>query len=311
MTLTLSVVVAQGGGDVTQCLASLRRLRAPAHEVVVVVPTSTAEAAACGVVSQVQSVLPKAQVLSGDRPWQLGLTVARGDVVAFIDHDALVEPDWATEILRPYEDAAVVAVGGRVSHGESDDGARGLVGRLLPDGRLITGFTADLGRVLDVDHLAGAVVTARRDAVQAAGGVYGEGTMARQWQAADLSLRLRRHGRLVYQSSASARTPAPELRRQSLRELYAARRDHVMLLTRNVGWPLSRYYVSTVVRAQQAYAVKIRRWLRDPVASRRPLGHRIRKIGQAVSSCCSEILGLAAGVLVSALMSPGGPRELA
>lgn len=295
MTLTLSVVVAQRHGDVTECLKSLHRLHDPAHEVIVVVPGFTEKYAANGA----GSGCAESRVLSGERPWERGLSAARGDVVAFLDHDARVEPQWTAEVLRPYEDPTVVAVGGRVTHGETGGERPELVGRLLPDGRLTDGFSADLDRVVEVDHLAGAVLTGRRGALLAAGGIHGEEGMPRHWQVADLSLRLRRYGRLVYQPSAVTRTAVPERRRPSGRELYAARRDHVVLLARNADKRarVTRTYAYTVVGAQQTYAAKIRRWLRDPVASRRPWGHRIRKIGQAISSSISEVLGLAVGLL--------------
>jgi glycosyltransferase involved in cell wall biosynthesis len=41
-----------------------------------------------------------------------GLTVARGDVVAFLDDDAEAEPRWLSLLAESYADPAVVAVGG-------------------------------------------------------------------------------------------------------------------------------------------------------------------------------------------------------
>ncbi len=38
--------------------------------------------------------------------------VAHGDVVAFLDDDAWADPDWLDQLLLPYEDDHVVAVGG-------------------------------------------------------------------------------------------------------------------------------------------------------------------------------------------------------
>ena len=42
----------------------------------------------------------------------IGLAHARGDVVAFIDDDAIPEPDWLDNLLAAYADPQVVAVGG-------------------------------------------------------------------------------------------------------------------------------------------------------------------------------------------------------
>jgi len=64
--------------------------------------------------------LPDAHVLentrtrgaAGSRNAALGLT--RGDVVAFLDDDAVAEPDWVEEMLRGYEDDGVLGVGGHL-----------------------------------------------------------------------------------------------------------------------------------------------------------------------------------------------------
>jgi GT2 family glycosyltransferase len=44
----------------------------------------------------------------------LGLKKARGEVICFIDDDAIIEPGWMNAILGPYEDATVGGVGGPV-----------------------------------------------------------------------------------------------------------------------------------------------------------------------------------------------------
>lgn len=50
--------------------------------------------------------------LSGAR--NTGVSVATGDVVAFLDDDAYAEPDWLECLLDAYDDPAVMAVGGDV-----------------------------------------------------------------------------------------------------------------------------------------------------------------------------------------------------
>ncbi|MCD5401861.1 glycosyltransferase [candidate division NPL-UPA2 bacterium] len=43
----------------------------------------------------------------------VGIRAAEGDIVAFIDDDAVAEPDWLENLVRPFEVPEVVAVGGR------------------------------------------------------------------------------------------------------------------------------------------------------------------------------------------------------
>jgi len=45
----------------------------------------------------------------------LGIQQAKGDIIAFIDDDALPFPDWAEEMVKTYEDGSVIGVTGPVS----------------------------------------------------------------------------------------------------------------------------------------------------------------------------------------------------
>lgn len=50
--------------------------------------------------------------LAGSR--NTGALAATGSIVAFIDDDAVPEPDWLERLAEPYEDTTVVAVGGGI-----------------------------------------------------------------------------------------------------------------------------------------------------------------------------------------------------
>ncbi len=45
-----------------------------------------------------------------------GIAESTGDVLAFVDADCLVEPQWLTELVRPFEDPAVGSVAGDLQH---------------------------------------------------------------------------------------------------------------------------------------------------------------------------------------------------
>ncbi len=62
--------------------------------------------------------IPNARVIFNDG--ELGLSAARnlgikkamGDIIAFVDDDVLISPDWAEEMIKTYEDDSVIAVTG-------------------------------------------------------------------------------------------------------------------------------------------------------------------------------------------------------
>jgi cellulose synthase/poly-beta-1,6-N-acetylglucosamine synthase-like glycosyltransferase len=45
-----------------------------------------------------------------------GIAESSGDILAFLDADCLAEPQWLTELARPFEDPEVGAVGGDLQH---------------------------------------------------------------------------------------------------------------------------------------------------------------------------------------------------
>ncbi len=315
MTLTVSVVVVTYGrpDSVRECLTHLARLRTTPLEVIVVdaTPADTTR-------RLVREEFPEARLIHstlgrGTTPEsrQMGFAVTRGDVVAFIDDDAYVAEDWLDELVAPYADPAVVAVGGRADNdipGEESEGL-GQIGRLLPDGRLTGHFGADPGRIIEVDHLLGANMSFRRSALAEIGGIRGNYPGTCLCEESDISLRLRATGgTLLFAPRAVVRHVAAPYgiggKRFDRRYLYYLRRNHVVMLVRNFGWrdPLARRYVRTAVRAQQAYLSEARRRL-SPVksdGSRRPLRKRA-KSPVVLTRAVAELAGLVAGVPAAAV----------
>lgn len=84
------------------------------HEILVVVDHQPAvlERAAADLPGVVALPSAEAPGLAGCR--NTGAREASGSIVAFIDDDAVPEPDWLEQLAGPYEDDGVVAVGGDV-----------------------------------------------------------------------------------------------------------------------------------------------------------------------------------------------------
>jgi GT2 family glycosyltransferase len=104
--------------------------------------------------------------LSGAR--NSGVRAARGEVLAFLDDDAVAAPDWLEHLLAPYRDPAVIGVGGSIE--PLWPRARP---RFMPDefdrvvGCTYRGMPTTTSRVR---NLIGANMSVRRDLFEAVGG---------------------------------------------------------------------------------------------------------------------------------------------
>jgi GT2 family glycosyltransferase len=115
---TVSVVVCAythaRGGELLEALESLRDQSRSAHEVIVVVDRNPdlldwVRARAPGVLAIENGGQPG---LAGAR--NSGVRVARGDIVAFLDDDAVAAPSWIERLSAAYRDPRVVGAGGAV-----------------------------------------------------------------------------------------------------------------------------------------------------------------------------------------------------
>jgi GT2 family glycosyltransferase len=240
----------------------------------------------------------------------IGIADLSEDVVAFIDDDAFAEPDWLEQILRPYRDAGVGAVGGRALNNQPGEETQGLgqIGLLLPDGRLTGYFAADPGRDLDVHHMLGANMSVRLSAIRAVGGIHDfyPGTCLRE--DADIGLRIGRAGRrVVYAPKAVVHhvggTYAKGRRFDSRYHFYGAR-NHVVLLVTALGWgdPHVRRYLRTAAKQVAHEFGTGLRSLRDPKresprAKLRGLAGGIRR---GAIDVVGTIVGLGAAVAAAA-----------
>lgn len=187
---------------------------------------------------------------------QIGCSLTREDIVAFLDDDANAWADWLEQLLARYESSDVGGVGGAALNGVPGEREAGIgsIGLLLPDGRLTGNFAADPGRDVEVDHLLGANMSFRRAAIDAIGGIYGNypGTCLRE--ESDLALRIKNAGyRLVFTPDAVVdHLPGDYAkgRRFDRRYVYYANRNNVVLLCRVYGMdaPIVRRFVVTAGR---------------------------------------------------------------
>lgn len=108
------VIVSRGRPDtLCLCLAGVARLRRATYEVIVVAdPGGCAAARALPFARQLKLIEFNRANISEAR--NLGIAQAAGDVVAFIDDDAVPEPRWLDHLLAVFADTRVAAAGGFV-----------------------------------------------------------------------------------------------------------------------------------------------------------------------------------------------------
>lgn len=218
---------------------------------------------------------------------------ATGDVVAFLDDDANVQPQWLGAVVRAFADPTVGAVAGRTLNGQPGEEAEGVdrIGLLLPDGELTGNFAADPGEVRDVDHGIGANMSFRRDVLAELGGFRDDfpGTALRE--DTDMFLRVRALGyRAVFVPDAVAvHVAAPHVKgeRFDWRYVFWGRHNHALLLARNVG----------------VFSSCFRRWLATAVATSFTVSGRSlpRKVFRTAASLAGLLAGLGTVILKKAL----------
>ncbi len=100
----------------------------------------------------------------------LGLDAARGDIVCFIDDDAVPRNDWLAKIEAHFSaDPKLVGLGGRdrmyVEGKKLVEGQKPIVGKLQWFGRMIANHNLGVGQPREVDFLKGVNMSYRREAI--------------------------------------------------------------------------------------------------------------------------------------------------
>ena len=128
----------------------------------------------------------------------LGVAEAKGDVIAFVDDDALLSASWAQEMINTYVDESVIGVTGSISPLWQD----GEVGWFPAELDWILGATgfANLNAVVETRNVFGANMSFRKEAFELGGlfltslGAKGGGTSGKHelvGEETELSMRVR------------------------------------------------------------------------------------------------------------------------
>jgi GT2 family glycosyltransferase len=137
----------------------------------------------------------------------LGIAAAKGEIIAFIDDDSMVREGWLANLVSSYNAEDIGGVGGRVID-EMEiryQLTAPVVGRVLPDGRLIDNFALEVNETIKVDRLKGCNMSFRKQVFQRVGlfdNQY-DATPHSTFEEVDFCTRVKKHGyKLLFNSQA-------------------------------------------------------------------------------------------------------------
>ena len=185
----------------------------------------------------------------------VGIDESRGEILAFIDDDCLVQEGWLRNVVACYgPDSSIGGVGGRVidKHYPPDDHTP--IGKVLPDGSRTTNFGRETAETCQVDWIPGNSMSFRKDVLLEIGPFDENLTITNDGEDLDMCIRVGRAGyKIMYCSTA--RLVHKSIRRSEgysyMRPLthYSMTRNKVYLMIKNWGfrkeWMLAILYGDT------------------------------------------------------------------
>ncbi len=259
--LTVVVPTRDRPDRLARCLAAIAALD-PAPGAVVVVDSASTDAHAMATVVGGAAALVRCERPGASRARNAGALAAATPLVAFVDDDVRVAPDWAARIVAPFADPDVVLVTGSVRAGAAEGLERAVaVTDDVPGGRFDGSFVGNVG--------ASANLAVRREALVSVGGfdvLLGAGGRFRAAEDLDLIDRVLRQTS-VQPGSGWHASDAVVLHDQwrSRRELLRLEVDYGI----GYGVRLSKVLRADRGRARRVVAYEVRRLLRDLVGDTR------------------------------------------
>ena len=204
-TVSIVVVTHNRPEELKECLESLKRLKLPknSYEVLVVDSSTTNETRMLVKKFPVKYFHTKHKGMTVAR--NIGIIRAKGEIIAFLDDDAIADENWIKQIKTNYNNAKRGAVGGKVIEDRllrRHQKDTTLVGKISKTGKLINNF--DLGKEkIETDHIKGTNMSFTKKKLIEIGGfdnLYGGRAYREE---TDVCLRLKKRGyKIIFDSNA-------------------------------------------------------------------------------------------------------------
>ncbi len=159
--------------DILELLDSIREQSYPRIETVVVVEKSAElfdrvkEYAAKNTLHPVKVIFNNNGETGLSSARNTGIKESKGDIIAFVDDDALLFPDWAEQTVKTYEDSSVIGVTGPISPRWEDGGITWFPREF--DWILSCSGFSGLNRTAEVRNVYGTNMSFRREAFEKGG----------------------------------------------------------------------------------------------------------------------------------------------
>ena len=125
----------------------------------------------------------------------LGISRAHGEIVAFIDDDCMVYPDWLEYIVSGYSiDGKIGGVGGSIIDERFTDAQFNEVGSVFSDGTVVHNFLKEFHEHLSVEWLGGGNMSFRRSILNTLGGFDEKFGGNNSYEEVDMATRVRKAG---------------------------------------------------------------------------------------------------------------------
>ena len=171
--LSVIVVTYNRCEDLKDSLDGIFSLDELPYEVIVVDSNSTDNT--CKIIKNYPLKFIKITERSMVKARNIGWQTAKGDIIAFIDDDAIVSKQWSKHILEPYNNKNVGGVVGRVISSRNSEivyvpKTNNAIGKVFNNGLVLGNFDLQTKNPIEVDTLIGCNMSFRKNLLLKVGG---------------------------------------------------------------------------------------------------------------------------------------------